>query len=120
MSWVHRTVIVTAADQALAQSLTAGIAGPSGVGMFTTALSHTGAAPATHYISSGLIYPSFAALMSDANQMYAAAQAAVPPVAVTLAQCQTLVADSVVQDADAEGPFATLTRLGLQMLQVAA
>lgn len=115
MSWVNRTVIVTAADQALAQSLTAGIAGPSGAGMFTTALSPSGAAPATHYISRGLIFQSFASLMLDANAMFSAAQAAA--VAVTLAQCQTLVSDSVVQDAEAEGPFATMARLGLKMIQ---
>jgi hypothetical protein len=32
---------------------------------------------------------------------------------VTLAQCQALVTESDVSDAEAEGPFAAMSRLGL-------
>lgn len=63
-SWTHRTIIVPAAFQQLAQGLCAAAAeGDAGVGMFTTGLSATGALPATHYISSGYIFDDFAALL---------------------------------------------------------
>ena len=64
MSWTHRTIIVPAAFQQLAQALCEAAAeGVAGEGMFTTALSATGALPATHYISSGYIFDDFAALL---------------------------------------------------------
>ena len=53
-----------AAFQQLAQGLCAAAAeGDAGKGMFTTALSATGALPATHYISSGQIYEGLADLL---------------------------------------------------------
>jgi hypothetical protein len=110
--WANRTIIVRAADAPLARALAAGIAGPSGSGMFVVKFSATGAAPATHYVSSGLIQPQFAGLLADANAMYAAAQAA--GATVTLAQCQALLANSTVQDAGAESALATIARLGLK------
>lgn len=62
--YTHRTIIVPAAYQALAQGLCAAAAeGDAGAGMFTTGLSATGALPATHYISSGYIFDDFAALL---------------------------------------------------------
>jgi hypothetical protein len=112
MSVVKRTIIVLAADAQLARSLTAGIAGPSGSGMFVVPYSATGAAPATHYVSSGPIHPQFAALLADVNAMHAAAHEA--GFNVTLAQCQALLARSTVQDAGAESALATLARLGLK------
>jgi len=63
-TWTHRTIIVPAAFQQLAQALCEAAAeGAAGKGMFTTALSATGALPATHYISSGYIFDDFAALL---------------------------------------------------------
>ena len=63
-TWTHRTIIVPAAFQQLAQGLCAAAAeGDAGKGMFTTGLSATGALPATHYISSGYIFDDFAALL---------------------------------------------------------
>jgi hypothetical protein len=82
--------------------------------MFVVGLSATGTAPATHYVSSGVIQPQFAGMLTDANAMYAAAQAA--GASVTLAQCQALVANSTVQDTDAEGALDTLKRLGLKAI----
>ena len=63
-NWAHRTIIAPAAFQQLAQALCEAAAeGVAGEGMFTTALSATGALPATHYISSGYIFDDFAALL---------------------------------------------------------
>ena len=51
--YTHRTIIVPAAFQQLAQGLCEAIAeGDAGKGMFTTGLSATGETPATHYIRS--------------------------------------------------------------------
>jgi hypothetical protein len=47
----HRTIIIPASVQPNARALCKGLAGVAGDGMFTTGLSATGKAPATHYIS---------------------------------------------------------------------
>jgi hypothetical protein len=88
------------------------IAGEAGSGMWTTGLSPTGAEPATHYVSTGMIEDTFAALLVDADAMYAAAQEAGAP--VTLEQCQALIAGSDVTD---EPPFDAFARLGLKLVQ---
>ena len=63
-TYTHRTIIVPAAFQQLAQGLCAAAAeGDAGKGMLTTGLSATGALPATHYTSSGYIFDDFAALL---------------------------------------------------------
>lgn len=62
--YTHRTIIVPAAFQQLAQGLCEAIAeGDAGKGMFTTGLSATGELPATHYISSGHIEQQFADIL---------------------------------------------------------
>lgn len=62
--YVHRTIIVPAAFQQLAQALCEAAAeGDAGKGMFITALSPTGVEPATHYISSGHIEDVFASIL---------------------------------------------------------
>ncbi len=111
MSWVFRTLIVAASQAPLARSLTAGIAGPSGEGMFTTGLSASGNAPATHFVSSGKIQDNFAALLTSAPAIVAASGGQ-----VTLAQAQALLNAS---DISAEKPFPAFARLGLQLVQVA-
>lgn len=113
--WVRLNIIVTAANAPLARALSAQVAGPSGTGMFTTGLAPTVAGPATLFISTGWLWESYAALMTDADAMYAACQTA--GAAVTLAQCQALVTESDVSDAELEDPFAAMERLGLVMVQ---
>jgi hypothetical protein len=110
MSWVFRTMIVAASQAPLARSLTAGIAGPSGEGMFTTGLSASGNAPATHFVSSGKIQDNFAALLASAESIVAASGGQ-----VTLQQAQALLAAS---DITQEPPFTAFARLGLQIVQV--
>lgn len=116
-AWTRRNIIVTAANAPLARALSAQIAGASGDGMFSAGLAATVAGPATHFISSGLIWPEYAVLMTDADAMFAACQQA--GAAVTLAQCQALVTQSDVSDAEAEDPFSAMARLGLVMVQEA-
>lgn len=108
-------MIVAAQDQVLAQQLAAGLAGPAGVGMWTTPCSPTGAAPATHFITEGPIDEQFAAMLGDADATFAAAQAAGAP--VTLAAIQGLYSRATF--APDVGPFDALAQLGLQLIQVA-
>ena len=62
--YTHRTIIVPAPFQSLAQGLCEAAAeGDAGKGMFTTGLSADGAEPATHYTSSGYIEQQFADLL---------------------------------------------------------
>lgn len=112
MAWVHRTMILPAALVPLAQSLAEGLAGPAGVGMWTTGLSAGGSEPATHYVSTGMIEDQFVAALTDADVLYAACNAA--SAGVTLEQCRALVDGADVSD---ELPFDALARVGLQLLQ---
>ena len=61
--YTNLTIILPAAAQALAQGLCVAAAGEAGAGMFTTGLSPTGEAPATHYISSGATETQFADIL---------------------------------------------------------
>lgn len=105
------TLIVPANLAPLARALAAGLS-PRGSGMFTTAISPTGQAPATHYISAGFIEPAIGAVLNDANVLHAACVEA--GASVTLAQCQALVTQSDVSE---DKPFDAMARLGLALVQ---
>ena len=112
MTYTHRTIIVTESQALLARSLCEQLAGPSGSGMFTTALSASGAEPATHYISAGQIDDSFAAAMSNAAILYAACQQA--NIKVSEVECNVLLSSS---DVSAEAPFNGMVRLSLKLVE---
>lgn len=133
MSWAFRTLICTAATTPLARDIAAMLSPSGGQNMWITGLSATGKAPATHYVSTGLISPEFAALVpeqvweQDANgnwvqtdstpgdpvlcyQMCVAAG-----MTVTQAQINAVYAAA---DVTAQEPFVAFGRLGLKMVQV--
>lgn len=110
MTDVFRTMIVPANLVALARGLGAGLS-PGGVGMFTTGLSANGSAPASHFVSTGLIGERFAECIASGELLYAACVEA--GAEVTRAQCDALVAGSDVSE---EEPFQAFARLGLQLL----
>jgi len=133
-NWAHRTIIAPAAFQQLAQALCEAAAeGAAGEGMFTTALSATGALPATHYISSGYIFDDFAALLplttvepstDDGDpDMVTERPGNVAFVEGLAAQAGiTLPAGTVAGlfdalDVSEQGPFEAVARLGLVMVQ---
>lgn len=135
--YTHRTIIVPAAFQALAQALCEAAAeGDAGKGMFTTGLSATGALPATHYISSGYIFDDFAALLplttvepsTDDGEpdMVTERPGNVAFVEGLAAQAGiTLPAGTVAGlfdalDVSEQGPFEAVARLGLVMVQAEA
>lgn len=109
---VFRTIVVTAADAPLARLLAEGLMGADGTGMYTAALSATAAPPPSHYVSTGQMDADYAAQMADADALHAACVDA--NLDVTLAQCQTLVANSDVSE---EPPFTAFARLGLALVQ---
>ena len=131
--WAFRTLICTAATTPLARDIAATLSPTGGQTMWLTGLSATGNAPATHYVSTGLISPEFAALVpeqvweQDANgdwvqtgstpgdpvlcyQMCVAAG-----MTVTQAQINAVYAAA---DVTAQEPFVAFGRMGLKMVQV--
>lgn len=127
VNYVERCLIVPAPYAALARALCNGLApGGSGSGMLTTGLSPTGTAPATHYISAGMIENTFAALLPLTSFDGEGAPTTTPGQpetivtlaagAVTLAQAKALLAAIDVTEQD---PFAAMARLGLKLVQQA-
>ena len=128
--YTNLTIILPAAAQALAQGLCVAAAGEAGSGMFTTGLSATGEAPATHFISSGAMEAKFAGILplstittedevetvsKTTGNIEAVIQlAADAGVAVDLATVGGLFA---ALDVTAQDPFAAMERLGLRLLE---
>lgn len=121
--WVHRTIIVPAPQVELARSLCAALAGPAGDGMFTTALSSSGALPATHYISAGLLEDTFASLLPNQlegeqldpdNPTMIVQLAQQSGVEVTEAVVNNLLSSAYVSEAPSE---AVLSFLNLTIVQ---
>jgi hypothetical protein len=108
-------MVVSAAHVALARSLAEGIApGGSGAGMWVTALSTSGNAPATHYISNGHIKPEFAALLGDAQATYQAAGGQ-----VSLASLQAMYAAATIRsDLSPQQVQELLAGLNLQVVRL--
>lgn len=132
--YTPRTIIVPAAFQQLAQALCEAAAeGDAGAGRFTTGLSATGSLPATHYISSGPIYQSFAGLLPLTTLAYEENDAAettrpgnVPVVEGLAAQAGITLPPGAIAalfyaiDVTELGPWAAMARLGLAMVQAEA
>lgn len=130
MTYIHRTLIVPAEHAPLARSLAAYLAGPPGEGMWLTGLSPDGTEPATHYVSSGPVGTEFEPLLTDADALWGAVQAATAggmespmhspvgaPREATTADCEALVAAAEVVRLEDESPFDTFARLGLGLVQ---
>ena len=124
----HRTFIVPAAVVDMARAMCVGLAGTAGDGMFTTGLSSTGNAPATHYVSSGPISDDMAALLpcttvdaegvaTTAPGMPSAVPALAAEVGITVTEQQINALYSSIDVSDQE-PFQAMTRLGLEIVQV--
>lgn len=127
-TWTHRTIIVPAAFQQLAQGLCAAAAeGDAGVGMFTTGLSETGTEPATHYISSGYIFDDFADILplatvdEEGNVSIRPGNVAVvetmaAQAGITLPAGTIAALFSAIDVSDQE-PFVAMARVGVQIVQ---
>ena len=127
-----RTIIIPASVQPNARALCKGLAGIAGDGMFTTGLSATGKAPATHYVSSGPISDDMAALLpckkvskdKDGKAVVTTAPGmpdAVPALATKAGISTTktkITALYAAIDVSDQPPFEAMARLGLQIVQV--
>lgn len=112
MSYVYKCLIVPLEIQPISQNLCAQLAGQSGENMFTTGLSATGAAPATHFISAGMIDKQFAYVMSNSAIMHQSCINA--GINVTLEQCQDILDAADISE---DEPFIALDRIGLKLIQ---
>ena len=124
--YTNLTIILPAAAQALAQGLCVAAAGEAGAGMFTTGLSATGEAPATHFISSGAVEAKFAGILPLSTITTVDEVETVTRSAGDVGAVIQLAADAGVAvdmdtvgglfaalDVTAQGPFAAMERLGL-------
>lgn len=127
MTWTHRSIIVAADQRDLAADICSTLAGAGGSGMFVTALSADGAAPATHYISAGMIEDNFAALLPlDAlvDDVWTRTYAGLPETIVQLYNAtdnppitlEQVTAVFATADVSEEDPHAAMARLGLQIV----
>lgn len=128
--YTHRTIIVPAAFQQLAQGLCEAIAeGDAGKGMFTTGLSADGIEPAAYYISSGPIANEFGDLLplttfDEEGQPttrpgdVATVEAIADQAGITL-PAGTIAALFDAIDVTEREPFTAMSRLGVQIVQVA-
>ena len=119
--YVYLTMTVPAALQAQCNALSEAAAGAAGRNVWTTPLSPTGEAPATHYIASGAVGDDMAYLLTHPDALAEAT-------GMTLEQAQGLLsACDIIQlgqntAPEGEPPNAetlqqTLGRLGLKQIQ---
>ena len=130
--WSFRTLITTAATTPLARDIAATLSPSGGQNMWLTGLSATGNAPATHYVSTGLISPEFAMLVpeqmweqdengdwvqtssSPGDPVLCYQMCVAGGLTVTQAQVNAVYAAA---DVTQQEPFTAFARLGLQMVQ---
>lgn len=128
--YTNLTIILPAAAQALAQGLCVAAAGEAGAGMFTTGLSPTGEAPATHFISSGAVEAKFADILPLGTITTVDEVTTVERSAGDIDAVLGLAADAGVDvdmttvqglfaalDVTAQPPFVAMERLGLRLLE---
>ena len=107
-TWIHRTIIVPNPVVVPARQACEALAGSGGSGMYTVPLSSTGAFPATHWASTGLIDEEFAHLLENPDALAAlATNAGLDPA--------TLVALVAASDITDEPADMALARLGLRL-----
>ena len=115
-AWTHRTLICPASIVAQARNI-GDCLHPAASGMFVSPLSPSGSAPATHYVSSGLIEDLWLPALSDPDTLYAAAQygASQQGIALTAthADCVALLTDG---DISSVAWQVACARLGLQQV----
>ena len=132
--WAFRSLITTAATTPLARDIAATLSPTGGQNMWLTGLSATGNAPATHYVSTGLISPEFAMLVpeqvweqdengdwvqtssSPGDPVLCYQMCIAGGLTVTQAQVNAVYAAA---DVTQQEPFVAFARLGLKIVQTA-
>ena len=115
-TWTHRTLICPASIVAQARNI-GDCLHPAASGMFVSPLSPSGSAPATHYVSSGLIEDLWLPALSDPDTLYAAAQYGASQQGIALtsthADCVALL---TAGDISSDAWQVACARLGLQQV----
>ena len=127
--YTNLTIVLPKAAQALAQGLCVAAAGEASAGMFTTGLSATGEAPATHFISSGAMEAKFADILPLSTITTEDEVETVSKTTGNIGAVIQLAADAGVAadlatvgglfaalDVSEQPPFAAMERLGLQLV----
>lgn len=128
-TYTNITIILPKAAQALAQGLCVAAAGEAGAGMFTTGLSATGKAPATHFISAGAVEAKFAAILplstisqnGEAQEFTRTAGDIDAVIQLAKDAGQAVDAKTIgglfaALDVSEQSPFEAMARLGLQII----
>lgn len=133
MREIFRTLIVPAADAPLARQIALTLSPVGGSGMWLAGLSPSGQEPATHFVSTGLIGPDFAALVpctfwatdedgdwivtgsepGNASLVVLACAAVDPPLQLTEAEVQGIMDRADISEQE---PFVAYSRMGLQLI----
>ena len=133
MIYTHATVVVTLAVAVALRRLSQMLDRNETDGMFTTKLSATGNAPATHFVSNGQVPEAFAQSIRSPAALHTRAQAAfakegvaypfsAAQITAALSGCsisdgtRTVLIDGV-STVVAEGPHEFIARLGLQIVR---
>ena len=127
MKYQMATVVVTAAVATALRDLAFRLDKGDMAGMFTVGLSATGAAPATHFISSGCVSKPLVVLLRDPVLMFTTASAAFAAdsqafpytqlqVTAALAQCTLSAGASNTETPLPQTPLAVIAGLGLQVI----
>lgn len=128
---IFRTLIVPAANVNLARAIATSF-GPGGEGMWTTPLSASGLAPATHYISTGYVPPEYGYLVplqvwevdEDGDWVLVASEPGDPVAVYEAATAQGVVCTQAdvnalfaAADVTEQEPFVAMGRLGVKIIQ---
>jgi hypothetical protein len=110
MTWLHRTMFVRPEIVHLAQGLALTLEPDAAENMWTTPC-YDPAGDVAWFVSSGLIWPEFAEMLSSPEALFAACEAR-EITGVTLEDCQFILANADVSDED---PHAAMARLGVTL-----
>ena len=127
MQYQFATIVVTTAVAVNLRVLSQMMDRGETDGMFTVALSATGVAPATHFISTGMVPRPYVVALSDAATLESVARAAYLRESVAFPFTTTQIVNALSKctlsdgtfSGQAESPFAMMTRLGLKVIQEA-
>ena len=103
---VYRCVIVADAIRDTCLAMVVAMAGPTHAGMWSTGLSATGQAPATHWINSGPVRVELAEMLADAATLAAGT-------GISIEQANAILSQCIVSDDD---PHTAIAAAGLVMV----
>ena len=126
MVYTHASIIITLAVATALRNVAQKLDRAETNGMFTTGLSATGNAPASHFISSGQVPDTFAAAIRSPALLNTTAQAAFVKEGLaypfTLTQVTAALAGCSISDGTfnnlPETPHQFIARMGLQIVRV--